>query len=208
MCQFELSSAFELSNLTYQDMQVDDEIFIQATLESEDVCPKCGGLHLHRKMTNHRLFHLPPLGSKKCKLQVLTQKRRCVDCTHSWWPTIPFVDGKERMTHSFKNHALNLLRFGTIQDVAKHLGVSWDVIKELHKDFLSKEYDQIDFSEVKSISIDEFSIAKRHKYMTIFVDIATGRIIHAVEGRRKEDIKAFLTDLKKMLSICERFVWI
>jgi transposase len=208
MSDFEISSAFELTNLSYQDLQVDDEIFIQATLEVKGLCPKCGSSHVHRKTINYRILHLPPIGRKKCKLQVLTQKRRCVDCKYSWWPKIPFANGKERMAHSFKNYALDLLRFGTIQDVAKHLGVSWDVVKKLHKNFLRKEYAQIDLSAVQCISIDEFSIAKRHKYMTIFVDIPTGRIIHAVEGRKKKDIKAFLEELKKKRPTCKQFAWI
>jgi transposase len=207
MSDLELTSAFELASLSYQDVQVDDEIFIQATLEVDGICPKCGSTHVHRKTLNHRILHLPPLGRKKCKLQVLTQKRRCVDCEYSWWPEIPFADGKERMTRSFKNYALDLLCFGTIQDVARHLGVSWDSIKDLHKNFLRSEYAQIDFSDVQRVSIDEFSIAKRHKYMTIFVDIPTGRIIHAVEGRKKTDIQAFLKELKKKHPTCKQFAW-
>lgn len=208
MSDFKLSSAFELTDLSYQDVQVDDEIFIQSTLEVNGLCPKCESSHIHRKNINYRILHLPPLGRKKCKLQVLTQKRRCVDCEYNWWPKIPFADGKQRMTHSFKDYALDLLRFGTIQDVAKHLGVSWDVIKELHKNFLRKEYAEIYLSDVQHISIDEFSIAKRHKYMTIFVNIPTGRIIHAVEGRKVKDIKAFLNELKKKHPTCKQFAWI
>ena len=52
-------------------------------------------------------------------------------------------------------------------------------------------------SEVRYVSIDEFAIAKGHKYMTIVLDISTGRIIHAVEGRKSKDIGPFLEELKK-----------
>jgi transposase len=34
------------------------------------------------------------------------------------------------------------------------------------------------------VAIDEFSIRKGHKYMTVVSDLRAGRIIHAVEGRR------------------------
>ena len=46
-------------------------------------------------------------------------------------------------------------------------------------------------------SIDEFSIGKRHKYMTIVIDFQTGRIIHAVSGKSKKDILPFLKKLSK-----------
>ncbi|MBA2727439.1 MAG: transposase [Parachlamydiaceae bacterium] len=33
------------------------------------------------------------------------------------------------------------------------------------------------------LGVDEFSIRKGHKYMTIFINLETGEIIHAVEGK-------------------------
>lgn len=52
-------------------------------------------------------------------------------------------------------------------------------------------------TEVEYISIDEFSIAKRHKYMTTIMDIKSGRILYAVEGLKREDIALAFQDLKK-----------
>ncbi|NDD58189.1 MAG: hypothetical protein EBZ47_02900 [Chlamydiae bacterium] len=37
--------------------------------------------------------------------------------------------------------------------------------------------------DIKYISLDEFDIKKGHEYMSVFTDIETGRIIHALEGR-------------------------
>ena len=81
--------------------------------------------------------------------------------------------------------------------MSNHLHISWDIIKSIHKKYLKDRYEKIDMSEVEYVSIDEFSIAKRHKYMTIIVDIQTGRIIYAIEGRKKDDIEPILKELKK-----------
>jgi len=62
---------------------------------------------------------------------------------------------------------------------------------------LSILYKRISLSEVRYLSVDEFAIKKGHKYMTVFSDIATGRIIYAVEGRSREDIEPFLLRLKR-----------
>ena len=43
--------------------------------------------------------------------------------------------------------------------------------------------------------MDEVSIKKAYNYMTIFADLKTGRIIHAVEGRDLEAIAPFLKKL-------------
>lgn len=201
-------SMFELSQLDNLSIEVDDQsTYIEGTLRGLSACPKCGGNHLHRQAKNHRLLHLPPIGSKLTKLQVNTQKQFCVECKARWWPKIPFANGQERMSHSFVAHALDLLKFGTIKDVSKHLGVGWDVIKKIHKRFLEKKYEEIDVSEVEHVSIDEFSIAKRHKYMTTIMDVKTGRILYAVEGRKKNNIASSLQELKKKHPILKLLPW-
>jgi len=204
-----LTSLFELSQLENISADSDDKsTFIKGSLSGLSSCPKCGSTHLHRQSKNHRLLHLPPIGSKPTKLQVTTQKQYCVECKYSWWPKIPFTNGQERMSHSFVAYALDLLRFGTIKDVSQHLGISWDVVKKIHKKFLEKKYEIVDVSEVEYVSIDEFSIAKRHKYMTTIMDIKTGRILYAVEGRKKKDIASSLKDLKKKHLNLKLLQWI
>ena len=58
-------------------------------------------------------------------------------------------------------------------------------------------YRKIPLREVRYIGIDEFSLKKGHEYMTIFTDLETGRILHAVEGRSKDDIRPFIEKLSK-----------
>ena len=103
------------------------------------------------------------------------------------------------MSKSFVNYVLDLLEFATIKDVANYLEITWDTVKDLHKGSLEKKYEEIDLRDIKYISIDEISISKGHKYMTIIADLKTGRILHSVEGRKKEDIRSFLQILKKNL---------
>ncbi len=47
----------------------------------------------------------------------------------------------------------------TIQDVAIHLGVSWDVIRDMQKRYLSVHPR---LKDLKHIAIDEISIGKGH----------------------------------------------
>ncbi len=69
--------------------------------------------------------------------------------------------------------------------------------KNIDKANLSKRTKQFSFKKIRYISIDEIAIKKRHKYMTIFTDISTGQIIHAVEGRSEEALRPFLKLLSK-----------
>jgi len=105
--------------------------------------------------------------------------------------------GTARYTRSFAMTVLDLLRSWTISSVANYLHVSWDVVKDIHKSQLTTKYRKIDLKKVKYLGIDEFSIRKHHKYMTIFADLQTGRVLHAVEGTEKQSLAPFLKKLAK-----------
>ena len=62
---------------------------------------------------------------------------------------------------------LESLRDMTIQDVADHLGISWDVIKEIQKADLKRRFDRPKLKHLRHIAIDEISVAKGHRYLTI-----------------------------------------
>ena len=53
----------------------------------------------------------------------------------------------------------------TIRDVAHHLGVSWDVIKDLQKRDLSRRYGRPKLKHLRHIAIDEIAVAKGHRYL-------------------------------------------
>ena len=55
---------------------------------------------------------------------------------------IAFADPRVTLYQGLSAYALELLRDMTIQDVADHLGISWDVIKEIQKADLEPRYDR------------------------------------------------------------------
>lgn len=107
------------------------------------------------------------------------------------------MTGNHRYTRSFALTVLDLLQFATIKAVANYLDVGWDMIKEIHKLKLSRLYKRQNLSNLRYLGIDEFSTRKGHNYMTIFVDLQTGRIIHAVEGRSSEAVSPFLRKIAR-----------
>lgn len=194
----QLANILGISTLESVSVEAEDSsILIKGRVLGVSSCPKCTSTCLHKKEKNYRSFRAPPISGKTTEIKVEVQRQRCSLCKYSWWPKVSFAKGKQRVTYSFIQYALELLRFGTIKDVSDHLNVSWDLIKDIHKKHLKDIYKDIDMKEVESIAIDEFSIAKRHKYMTIIVDLKTGRILYAIEGRKKNDIKKSLKELKK-----------
>jgi transposase len=107
------------------------------------------------------------------------------------------MDGNKRFTRSFGLTVLELLQFGTIKDVANYLNVGWDLVKGIHKQKLKAIYRKQSFKDLVYLGIDEFSIRKGHNYMTIFMNLQTGRIIHTIEGRAADIVSPFMKTLRK-----------
>lgn len=175
-----------------------DKIVFHALYEpSKLICPCCGYQEYSSKGSKYRKLRMAPLGNKVAILSLEIFRLRCVNCNHLWWPALPFVKGRRRVTISFQNYVINLMNFATIEHVAKFLGVSWGLVKDIHKSHLQKEYCTVSFESLRYIGVDEFSIRKGHEYMTIFINLETGVIIHAVEGKSIDSVMPFLQQLKE-----------
>ena len=156
------------------------------------VCPHCGGHHVIKYGIVRRHLHNLPFGSKPCYLSLQIQRYCCKSCEAVWQSDIPFTQGEVSYTHRFSSYVLDLLRMGnTIKDVARHLHVGWNMVKEIHKKYLKSKYSCPNIKEVRRIGIDEFATRKGHIYKTIVVDIDTGRIIHVGDGKGKEALRGF-----------------
>lgn len=173
-------------------------IFHAELTDRMERCPECSSHRtIRRKGSKFRWLRMVPIGRRPTFMLLKVWRIRCEDCGALRWPKLPFVKGKTRHTTQFARFAMDLLHWMTISGVARTLGVGWDLIKDLHKEYLKKRYKSPPLKDLKYLAIDEFSIRKGHSYMTIFVDLETGRILHAVEGKSGHDIDSFLKVLAR-----------
>jgi transposase len=174
-----------------------DRVIFKVLFTAKPPCPCCGYENNISKGFKERKLRMAPLGNKMSFLFVKLHRLQCANCGYVWWPTMPFVRGKRRVTLSFEKYVIELMRFATIEHTAKFLGVSWNLVKNIHKDHLKREYQKPDLKKLRYAGIDEFSIRKGHNYMTNFINLETGEIIHAVEGKSMECVTPFLLQLKE-----------
>jgi transposase len=94
----------------------------------------------------------------------------------------------------------------TCQDVAKHLGLSWDTVRDIEKRRLKRDFDKPPLKEVTHIAIDEIAIRKGHKYLTVVMDLHTGRVIFVGDGKGADALDPFWKRLKKsrakIIAVC------
>jgi len=91
----------------------------------------------------------------------------------------------------------------TIEDVARNLRMSWNTVKEIEKGYLQKHFSRPDLAGVKYIAIDEFSILKGHIYMTVVMDLGTGRVLYIGDGRSEASLDKFWKRVKTSETMIE-----
>lgn len=160
-------------------------------------CPHCHSYTLLKNGTRTRQIQTLPIGSRRCYLKLTNQRYKCTSCHWDGWQKIPGILKGKSYTYRFAQHVIDLLRMGTIKAVANHLGVGWDLIKSIHKDYLNKRYKSPKLKGLKRICIDEFAVRKGHIYETIVVDHDTGRIVYSHPGKDKEALTPFWEMLKR-----------
>ena len=170
----------ECTRMRYEGGRI---IFEIRTKEDKLYCAKCGSHHVIKSGSTLRCFRCVPVGSRPIILEMTVRRLECKDCGAIQQENIHFVRGKERYTHRLKRYVLDLCRMGTIVDVARQVHLSWDTVKDILKSDLSRKYSRPDLRGLRYIGIDEFAVAKGHVYMTIVVDLETGRIVYVGNGK-------------------------
>ncbi len=83
-----------------------------------------------------RKFLLIPMGKKKVSARLPVHRVFCKGCGIIRQVTLKFADGRRRYSRSFECCVLEVSRNMTLRDVARHLQVSWDTVKDIVKRFL------------------------------------------------------------------------
>jgi transposase len=173
------------------------EVIFRIVKRKQDlICPVCGSHKVLRKGTVERWFHSVPIGSKPVAIVLAVQRVLCLVCDSLRQIQLGFADPRRRYTRQFERYALDLSRCMTIKDVADHLRVSWDVIKDIQKRYLISRFSRPKLKRLKHIAIDEISIGKGHRYLTIVLNLHTGAVVFVGEGKGADALQPFWRRLR------------
>jgi transposase len=140
---------------------------------------------------------MPPVGRRKVELVVRIPRLCCKDCGSIRQPHLTFAEPKKHYTRSLERFVIDLCRVMSIRDVAELTGLGWDTVKEIHKRRLRRKYKSFNLKKVRHIAIDEIYLGKKRKYVTIVVDLRTGRVIHVGQGKGKDALKRLWMRLRR-----------
>lgn len=159
-------------------------------------CSECGSSSVHAQGHKDRFLRSLPIGGKPTFVSLQVARVLCLDCQVTRQVKVPLADPWRTYTHAFERYALELSRFGTIQDVAHHLNVSWDIIKDIQKRNLVRKFSKPKLKNLKEIAIDELAIGKGHHYVTLVLDLRSGAVVFVGDGKGVEALTPFWKRLR------------
>lgn len=159
-------------------------------------CAACGAADTVRKGRQPREFRTLPIGRKPVFLRWDVPRVECRCCGVVRQVAIPFADPRRRYTRAFARYVLELARMMTIQDVAHHVGMSWDLVKEIVKDDLQRRFARPKLKHLRQIAIDEIAVGKGHRYVTLVLDLESGAVVHVGAGKGEEALHDFWRRLR------------
>jgi len=109
---------------------------------------------------------------------------------------LPKVVPLKNHTKSFARLALDLRKVMTIADVAIYLGVSETMIRGIDKTSLNRRFGKPKLGHLRYLAIDEISILKGHKYLTIVMDLINGVVVFVGDGKGEKSLKPFWKRLR------------
>jgi transposase len=159
-------------------------------------CSCCGSKNVTPRGQVERSFLSLPIGSRWTRVVFPIPRVECRACGVVRQVVVSFADPRRSYTKSFERYALELSRRMTILDVARHLNVGWDLIKEIQKRDLSRRYAKPKLKHLRYIAIDEIAVAKGHRYLTVVMDLENGAVVFVGDGKGADALKPFWKRLR------------
>ena len=166
-------------------------------------CPGCGSHDVLHHGCIHRLWRKVPIGPKPVVIQMSIPRLECRKCTTIRQVAVGFADERRSYTRAFARYALELSRYMTIRDVARHLNVGWDLIKEIQKRYLQKHLSRPKLSKLSQLAIDEISVGKGPKYLTVVLGLTTGVVVFVGDGKGAEALQPLWRRLRRSRALIQ-----
>jgi len=180
------------------------EVTVHVGIDNSEpvLCPKCGQVSPRYDHRSRRWRHLDTC---QYKTYVVAEVPR-VNCQEHGCVTIavPWSEERSRFTLLFESMVIGWLQGTSVSGVCQQLGMSWNAVDGIMQRAVIRGQRRQKKQSPVHICVDEVSIKKGHKYMTI-VSTATGQVLSVEDDRTKESLRGYYDTLtlkqKEKLSV-------
>jgi len=168
-------------------------------------CAECQSREVIKKGLISRFVQTVSVGKRPVWLLLHLHRLKCRSCGALKLEPLLLADSKRHYTRTLARYICELSQRMTLKDIAQHLGLHWNTVRDIVKENLKRELKRRSLHDLKCLGVDEITVGKCHKYMTVVVDLESGEVVYAAEGRDEKALGKFLKRLKRMKIKIEAF---
>lgn len=158
-------------------------------------CPECGQGSCPVHDTVERTWRHMNLFQYKTYVHARVPRVKCPD--HGVRQVkVPWSREGSGFTLLFESLAMSLVKFMPVREAALILD-EWDTrIWRIVRHYVERSVEGQDLSGLTRVGIDETSWKRRHRYLTVFMDLDSKRVVFVAPTRQKDTLKGFLDFLR------------
>ncbi|MFB6375767.1 MAG: ISL3 family transposase [Bradymonadaceae bacterium] len=136
-----------------------------------------------------------PIGGRPTYLVLHLRVFECRQCDQQFQESRQVARPRKSYTKRFEKLVWTLSQSMTLSDVARFLKVGWDLVKGIVKRRLIRRADKRKWKHLTHIAIDEIAIKRGHRYLTVVLDLDSGRVVYVEKGKDHEALEGFFRKL-------------
>lgn len=171
------------------------DLYLDFPRGSTFVCPECGRSDCKAYDSQEKTWRHLDFFEHHAYLHARLPRIQCPQCGIKT-VSVPWARGGSGFTLLFEAFVMVLAREMPVRAVARLVGEHDTRIWRILHHYVDRARSQADYSEVTHVGIDETSRAKRHKYISVFVDLDQPRVMFATDGNGSATLKLFKEDLE------------
>lgn len=168
-------------------------IYLEYRKGAEFSCPHCGspGCKVHDIQDQDRTWRHLDFWQYQTILHARMPRVKCESCGKIRTVVIDWARPGAGFSLLFDYHVLSLMVDMPVAAVARKVGEHDTRLWRVFKHYVDKAVENIDVSKVKNVAMDETSRTRGHKYVTLFVDTDTKRVIFVTVGKGADTLDRF-----------------
>jgi transposase len=148
------------------------------------ICHLCGKPANQIHSRERRWVRDLDFGPARVWIRCQYRKIICSHCRQTPIEELDLFDPYLRVTKRLARYIFGLAKIMTVLEVSRHLGLDWKTVKAIDQQFLEDVYGQTDYQGLRLLAVDEVSIRKGHRYLTVVLDYESGRVVWVGKDRR------------------------
>jgi transposase len=155
-------------------------------------CPYCGFKTNKVHETRRAKIKDLPRGDQRVTLVWLRRRFSCPNCGERHTESHPAIEN--RMTTRMERAIVKDARHLTIAEIARRYGLSWDTVMRLVRGWMERAGARRRKRRCRVLLIDETSLRRRHRYVTVISNAETGEVLAVVRHRDFRALSRFFSE--------------